>query len=280
MSLFVIIAALLLAGALALFYFPWQGKGAVDRDTLNRALYEARLRELAQERAGGSEAMVVELQRTLLADILPQERHSARPLSRWALLPGALLLALLSIGIYLKTSDFGQVMLWQQAEQNYPALLQQVKDPTAPALRMDELAQLRLGLRSHLQDKPDDLRGWQLLGRLGLLLNDGDTAIGAFARAHALAADDPTATFDYASALVRAGDNGQLRMGELLLRDLHQRQPKSLPVLEMLALSAVRNEDYPQAVAALQQLMVLLPKGDARRQAIARQLAQAQQQAQ
>lgn len=32
-------------------------------------------------------------------------------------------------------------------------------------------------------------------------------------------------------------------MGELLLRDLHQRQPNSLPVLEMLALSAVRNED-------------------------------------
>ena len=43
-------------------------------------------------------------------------------------------------------------------------------------------------------------------------------------------------------------------MGELLLRDLHQRQPNSLPVLEMLALSAVRNEDYPDAVAALQAL--------------------------
>ena len=280
MSLFVVIAALLLIGALALLYFPWQGNGAVDRDTLNRALYQSRLRELEQERADGNEAMVVELQRTLLADIPPDDRQSARPLSRWALLPGALLLALLSIGIYLKTSDFGQVLLWQQAERNYPALLQQVKDPTAPPLRMDELAQLRLGLRSHLQDHPDDLVGWQLLGRLGLLLNDGDTAIGAFGRAHTLAADDPAATFDYASALVRAGDNGQMRMGELLLRDLHQRQPKSLPVLEMLALSAVRNEDYPQAVAALQQLLVLLPEGDARRQAIARQLAQAQQQAQ
>ena len=34
----------------------------------------------------------------------------------------------------------------------------------------------------------------------------------------------------------------------------------------MLALSAVRNEDYPQAVAALQQLLMLLPEGDARRE--------------
>ncbi|HID4465331.1 TPA: c-type cytochrome biogenesis protein CcmI, partial [Klebsiella pneumoniae] len=43
MSLLVVIAALLLAGALGLLYFPWSGKGAVDRDALNRALYQSRL---------------------------------------------------------------------------------------------------------------------------------------------------------------------------------------------------------------------------------------------
>jgi len=268
MSLLVVIAGLLLAGALGLLYFPWSGKGAVDRDALNRALYQSRLQELAQERGEDNPALVVELQRTLLTDIPPQAQSGERPLRRWALLPGALLLVVLSLGLYLKTSDIGQVLLWQQAERHYPALLQQVKDPTA--------APLRLGLRSHLQDTPNDLAGWQLLGRLGLLLNDGETAIGAFGRAHALAADDPAAAFDYASALVRAGDSGQVRMGELLLRDLHQRQPNSLPVLEMLALSAVRNEDYPEAVAALQALLARLPEGDARREAIVRQLAQVQ----
>lgn len=159
-------------------------------------------------------------QRTLLTDIPPQPLPGERPLNRWALLPGALLLVVLSLGLYLKTSDIGQVLLWQQAERHFPALLQQVKDPTAAPLRMDELAELRLGLRSHLQDTPNDLAGWQLLGRLGLLLNDGETAIGAFGRAHALSGDDPAAAFDYASALVRAGDSGQVRMGELLLRDL------------------------------------------------------------
>ncbi|HGH5397494.1 TPA: c-type cytochrome biogenesis protein CcmI [Raoultella planticola] len=275
MSLFILPALLLLAGALAVLYFPWQGKVAVDRDTLNRALYQSRLQELDQDNTAAREAMVVELQRTLLADIPVAGPPPARPLSRWALLPGALVLMALSSGIFLKTSDFGQVLLWQQAGCDYPTLLRQVKDPTAAPLRMDQIAQLRLGLRSQLQDHPDDLAGWQLLGRIGLLLNDGETAIGAFARAHRLAADDPAVTFDYASALVRAGDSGQLRMGELLLRELHRRQPQNLPVLEMLALSALRNEDYPQAVAALQQLLAVLPANDARRQAIERQLAQA-----
>ncbi|WP_276183272.1 c-type cytochrome biogenesis protein CcmI [Klebsiella pneumoniae] len=277
MSLLVVIVALLLAGALGLLYFPWSGKGAVDRDALNRALYQSRLQELAQERGEDNPALVVELQRTLLTDIPPQAQSGERPLRRWALLPGALLLVVLSLGLYLKTSDIGQVLLWQQAERHFPALLQQVKDPTAAPLRMDELAELRLGLRSHLQDTPNDLAGWQLLGRLGLLLNDGETAIGAFGRAHALAADDPAAAFDYASALVRAGDSGQVRMGELLLRDLHQRQPNSppgnMPVLEMLALSAVRNEDYPggrpwRPCVGVNLLLARLPEGDARREAI------------
>lgn len=152
MSLLVVIAALLLAGALGLLYFPWSGKGAVDRDALNRALYQSRLQELAQERGEDNPALVVELQRTLLTDIPPQPLPGERPLNRWALFPGALLLVVLSLGLYLKTSDIGQVLLWQQAERHFPALLQQVKDPTAAPLRMDELAELRLGLRSHLQD--------------------------------------------------------------------------------------------------------------------------------
>ncbi|HAT3649594.1 TPA: c-type cytochrome biogenesis protein CcmI [Raoultella ornithinolytica] len=276
MTLFLLPALLMLAGALALLYFPWQGKAAADRDSLNRTLYQTRLDELAQEdNVADREAMVVELQRTLLADIPDVTPAKVRPLSRWVLLPGAAALVLLSSGIFLKTSDIGQVLLWQQAERQTPALLRQVQDPTAPPLRMDQLAQLRLGLRSQLQDRPDDLAGWQLLGRIALLLNDGETAIGAFARAHQLAAGDPLAAFDYASVLVRAGDSGQLRMAELLLRELHQRQPHNLPVLELLALSALRSEDYPQAVAALQQLLDILPANDARRQAIERQLAQA-----
>ncbi|STT48274.1 cytochrome c heme lyase subunit CcmH [Klebsiella pneumoniae] len=155
MSLLVVIVALLLAGALGLLYFPWSGKVAVDRDALNRALYQSRLQELAQERGEDNPALVVELQRTLLTDIPPQAQSGERPLRRWALLPGALLLVVLSLGLYLKTSDIGQVLLWQQAERHFPALLQQVKDPTAAPLRMDELAELRLGLRSHLQDTPE-----------------------------------------------------------------------------------------------------------------------------
>ncbi|WP_163893148.1 c-type cytochrome biogenesis protein CcmI, partial [Proteus mirabilis] len=81
---------------------------------INRSLYQSRLRELEQEHTDSNEAMIVELQRTLLADISPQEQTRVRPLSRWLLLPGALLLVFVSGGLYLKTSDVGQVLLWRQ----------------------------------------------------------------------------------------------------------------------------------------------------------------------
>ncbi len=108
------------------------GETAADRDSLNRTLYQTRLDELAQEdNVVDREAMVVELQRTLLADIPDATPAKVRPLGRWVLLPGAVALVLLSCGIFLKTSDIGQVLLWQQAERQTPALLRQLQDPTA-----------------------------------------------------------------------------------------------------------------------------------------------------
>ncbi|MFH2503335.1 c-type cytochrome biogenesis protein CcmI [Klebsiella indica] len=277
MSVFLIALILLLSGGLALLYFPWKVSGGSNRDTLNRTFYQARLQELEQENPDTRGEMVVELQRTLLADIPGSAPETTRqPVSRWVLLPGALALVLLSVGIYLKTSDIGQVLLWQQAEHQFPQLLQRAKDPGARPLRMDEIAELRLGLRSQLQKQPDDLAGWQMLGRIGMVLDDGETAIGAFARAHQLAANDPSVTFDYANALVRAGDKGQAQMAAFLLRDLLQRQPKNLSILELLALCALRNEDYPQVVETLQRMLVLLPPDDPRREAISRQLSEAQ----
>ncbi len=204
MSLLVVIVALLLAGALGLLYFPWSGKGAVDRDALNRALYQSRLQELAQERGEDNPALVVELQSTLLTDIPPQPLPGERPLNRWALFPGALLLVVLSLGLYLKTSDIGQVLLWQQAERHYPALLQQVKDPTAAPLRMDELAELRQPAQppAGYAERPRRLAAAWAAGPVVKRWRDGDRRLWPGACS---GGGRPAAAFDYASALVRAG---------------------------------------------------------------------------
>lgn len=198
MSLLVVIVALLLAGALGL-YFRGRAR-AVDRDAstapcTSRACRPGRSAARttgAGRRAAAHPADGYSAQARLAANCYAAGRCFRARCCWWS-----------ESGPAPKTSD-GQVLLWQQAERHFPALLQQAKDPTAAPLRVDELAELRLGLRSHLQDTPNDLAGWQLLGRLGLLLNDGETAIGAWPGACS-GGGRPGGGFRYASALVRAG---------------------------------------------------------------------------
>ncbi|WP_105623245.1 c-type cytochrome biogenesis protein CcmI [Cronobacter malonaticus] len=69
MSALVIVIVMLLAGVAALVFWPWRERGAVSRDALNRTLYYSRLRELDEEPPDGRQALEVELQHSLLADI-------------------------------------------------------------------------------------------------------------------------------------------------------------------------------------------------------------------
>ena len=233
MTLFLIVAARLLVGALALLYFPWSSRDDVNHDALNRAFYHSRLQEIEQEAPQDRDAMVVELQRTLLSDIPETASPTVRPQSRWLLLPGALALVVISLGVFLKTTDIGEVLTLRLAQNELPGLIQRALNPAERPLRTDEVEQLGLGLRSHVQTSPDDLDAWRLLGRVGMVLNNGDMAIGAYARASQLAPDSPAIALDYAGALLCTGDESANRQGEMKLHELLKKYPDSLRAAAM-----------------------------------------------
>lgn len=233
MTLFLIVAALLLVGALALLYFPWSSRDDVNHDALNRAFYHSRLQEIEQEAPQDRDAMVVELQRTLLSDIPETASSTPRPQSRWLLLPGALALVIFSVGVFLKTTDIGNVLTLRLAQNELRGLVQRALNPAERPLRTDEVEQLGLGLRSHVQSAPDDLDAWRLLGRVGMVLNNGDMAIGAYARASQLAPDSPAIALDYAGALLCTGDESANRQGEMKLHELLKKYPESVRAASM-----------------------------------------------
>ncbi|UMX78916.1 hypothetical protein MJ575_17015 [Klebsiella pneumoniae] len=119
------------------------------------------------------------------------------------------------------------MLLWQQAERHYPALLQQVKGPgrrrRCEWMSWRELRVWPAQPPAGYPERPRRLAAAWAAGPVVKRWRDGDRRLWPGACS---VGDDPAAAFDYASALVRAGDSGQVRMGELLLRDLHQRQPK------------------------------------------------------
>lgn len=271
------IVALLIITA-GLLFVPWSGNRSVSRDVLNRAFYQSRLRELERENSAEREEMVAELQHNLLDDI-PQHSESAqKPLSRWVLAPGVAALVIVSVGVFWKTVDLKKVLEWQEVTRQTPELLNRVMDPNAPALTMEEMARLGLGLRTRLQDEPNNIEGWMMLGRIGMALNNATTATDAFEHAWKLAPDNIDAKLDYAEVLIRSSDQNDNQLGDKLLREAVAASYTNIRALSLLAFSSFEQQRFGDAVAAWQMMLRVLPQNDKRRAVIERSIAQAEAQ--
>jgi cytochrome c-type biogenesis protein CcmH len=73
-------------------------------------------------------------------------------------------------------------------------------------LERREVMQLVARLIETLRKKPDDIRGWLLLGRTYMTINESQGAMNAFRRAMELSGRRPDITADYAEAMVLAED--------------------------------------------------------------------------
>ena len=272
---------LLVAASVLFLSAGWRQRQATsgDRDRLNTDFYQQRLRELARDEEEGVVAerpeMVRELQQTLLTDV-PNE-HAARihSSSRWVLLPGLIVLLLVSVGFYLKTGGLAQLAGWVSVQQEYPQLRARVMDPKAAPLTMEELARLQLGLRTALQDDPQNLNDWTMLGRLGMVLNNATNASQAFQRALQLAPDNLELQQDYAEVLTRSSDPQDNRQANVMLKDLLKRDHSNVRTLSLLAFNAFEQQQYDQAIGAWQVMLKLLPAGDKRITMIERSIEQA-----
>ena len=255
------------------------GDSTTDRDQLNQTFYHQRLHELEEDEGQGVVAdrpeMVRELQETLLLDIPQVPPRPVRHSSRWVLLPGVMMLVLVSLGFYLKTGGLQQVMGWQRVQNELPALRAQVMDPQARPLSMEQLARLALGIRSQLQTDPARLDNWKMLGRLGMVLNNAAMASQAFRHALQLAPGDLDAKISYADVLTRSNDPQDNREALLMLKPMAVQYATNLQVLGLLAFNAYNQQDYAQAIESWNKMLSLLPAGDHRVTMIQRSIEQA-----
>lgn len=281
MSALMLTILLLLIAAVALLLIAGSRRPGItdDRDTVNTALYQRRLQELAEDEAQGVVAerpeMVRELQQTLLLDVPGQPPPPVRQFSRLWLLPGALVLVLASLGLYLQTGGLPQVLAWQQVKNALPALRAQVMDPNAKPLSMEQLARLALGIRSELQQDPQNFNDWMMLGRLGMVLNNAATAGQAFRHALQLSPQDAEAKLSYAEVLTRSADPQDNQQATALLDEMVAADGSNLRILGLLAFNAFERQRYAQAIDAWQKMLQLLPSADARVVMIQRSIEQA-----
>ncbi|MGL4860614.1 MAG: c-type cytochrome biogenesis protein CcmI [Enterobacteriaceae bacterium] len=286
MLIFWLLVILLLAAGIALLLSPlWRGireDASSDRNTMNTHLYQQRLQELQQETLAESpdqqQALLSELQHTLLQDIPAESLNPARPVPRLWLLPGVLLLPVIALGLYFYTGSPGQVTQWQQVSQQLPQLRQRLQHEQQQPLSAEEVARLGLALRTWLQQHPDQWQDWMLLGRIGIWRGDVATATQSFERAYHLVPQQPEVKLEYAQVLLRSSDTLSQQQGQSLLRELLLQQPGNIRVLSLLAFTAFERGEFRQAIDSWSLMLKLLPAEDSRREIILRSIEQAQQQ--
>jgi len=278
-----VVIVVLLVIASALFVVPVlrhdnrvQG---TSRDSLNKAFYHHRLSELEKDEqqgvVAGRSQFIQELQENLLTDIPTQQASASQPIGRWTLIPGVLLLVVISVGFYLYAGGLAQVIKWQQVVDRMPALLKNLNDEHAQQLNITDVQDLGLGLRTELQQDPLNVKKWEMLGRVGIALNNSSTATQAFAKTYELEPNNMDVKLGYADVLTRSNNPQDNVIGGDILKSMLQNKQGDLRVLSLLAYNESEQGHYAQAIGAWQTILKILPVGDSRAEMVKANIEQA-----
>jgi cytochrome c-type biogenesis protein CcmH len=252
LTAFVLASALLVVVTLLLLLRPWRRRPAdltASTREINAGIYRDQLAELDRDRAAGTLAEADhaqargELQRRLLDDASVLETTATAPAgARVTTIVIALAVPLLAAAMY---SFLGQ-----------PDAL----DPaTRQASTQPDIEKMVATLAARLEAKPDDPKGWAVLGRAYRVMGRMPEAQKAFERIGAKLDRDPVLLAEYADVLA-ANNNGNLEgkpmetVGRALKLD-----PDNPMALALSATAAFNRKDIASAVAQWERLLKQLP---------------------
>lgn len=204
-------------------------------------------------------------------DDLPESSRA----SNWVYVPGVIIALGVGAIAYYYVGSYKQVADWNVAYQQAPALLDRALDPAEPPLNNEEMERLALGLRTRLQEDPQNIEAWVMLGRIGMVLGNATMATDAYSRAYRLSPNDENVAMGYAEVLTRSSDPEDNREGNELLKKLIAANRTNVKALSLFAFNAFEQERYAEAVSAWQMMLKLLPENDQRRTIIERSVEQA-----
>lgn len=129
-------------------------------------------------------------------------------------------------------------------------------------------------LAERLEQHPDDVEGWALLGRAYQAMNRVAESLEAFRRAHELDKNNPTLAVEYAQALALSSP-GQRIEGEprKLLEDVLAADPRNQRALWLVGIGDYQAGRYDAAIARWNVLLPLLQPGSEVARSVQAQIA-------
>ena len=129
-------------------------------------------------------------------------------------------------------------------------------------------------LAQRMQARPDDAKGWVMLGRSYAALQRFPDSGKAYARALALTPDDAQLLVDYADVLAAVAQSAAGEPTKLVMRAL-QIEPGNLKALALAGSAAFERKDFAGAIAYWTQARAAAPPGSEFAQGLDSSLAEA-----
>ena len=250
MTLFVVLAALMLIAALAVVLRPLlKGRAGVDP-------------------AAGAQRRMKALQEAFDAGVLSKKEFAAKRAelakqpaaepSGVAVRSRSAFMAAIAIALLLPAAAIVLYRLVGEPRALDPAVLTAAA-PAAAAHGADMDDAINK-LAAKLKQNPDDVQGWALLGRAYLETEHFDEARDALKHAHDLLPDDADISIAYSEALTLASESHRIEgEAKALLDKAMKADPNNQRGLWLLGIGAYQAHDYPNAIANWNRLLALLP---------------------
>ncbi|HSJ97746.1 MAG TPA: c-type cytochrome biogenesis protein CcmI [Myxococcota bacterium] len=251
MTLFWALSALLAAAVVALVVWPLLSRRhehAISARALNISVYKDQLRELEADLAGGTLAQADyerardELEKRLLEDVPDAAPAQGARGGRGLAIAAAAGVPVLAFGIYLAVGN--------------PSA---VEDAGQAPVSQAEVEAMVERLAQRMEEKPDDVEGWTMLGRSYQVLGRYPEAAKAFARAAAREPDNPHLLTDLADALAMAAGQSMQGEPEKLVQRALKIDPDNLKALALAGTAAFERADYAGAAALWERMLAHVP---------------------
>ncbi|MEJ2529408.1 MAG: c-type cytochrome biogenesis protein CcmI [Gammaproteobacteria bacterium] len=257
MTIFTIIAAVMILLALALLAPALLRKrqlAASDRDQQNVIIARERLVEMEADLAAEKitqdefDLAKMELEQALLQDL---EKGEVR--DRGSVVSGKLTLGAIAVALPL-------LVISMYATLGAPGLIESGPGAQAshssgnPQGAMPSVEEMLARLKQRLQQNPDDAKGWFMLGRSYMALNDYPEAVRAYEALLKLTGEEPTVMLSLADAVAMVQDgNMQGRPAELIGKAL-KADPNNQTALWMGGIMESQKGNYSQAISYWKKL--------------------------
>ena len=256
------LAVLLILLALAFLVVPLlrepKDDETIDREQQNIAIARDKKVLLEQQLADGQmireeyDDAMKDLEASLAIDLERQQRMQQNRLAgKWAIGVFALLVPALSVFMYYELGDYRVI----ENPQLAVARAETASDPSRPPLSMDQMIQK---VKDHLKENPDDARGWFVLGRALMSVQQYGDALAAYQRSYDLAPEEPSVALALADALAMTQNGNMKGEPERLVQKVLQQTPNDPTALWLGGLADEQSGRYRDAYEKWTRLLPML----------------------